>query len=537
MKKIYLLLITIVGFNLNAQITFTSQNVPVEGTYRMCVVDMNGDFLDDIVSISANNINILYQNENGTFTTQNFPTTNVVYLPGWSIAAGDFNGDGYNDLLYGGSNGVSFMLTEVNGPNISYKTVADNQYVFSQRSNFIDINNDGHLDAYVCHDVEPSVYYTNENNLPVFHQGGLGDYPSGGHYGSIWIDYNNDGNMDLYIAKCGGEEARRRNQLYRNNGDGTFTDVAGAANLDSTSEQWSSAWGDFNNDGWMDVFNGKNAQMGGQGSHELMVNNGDGTFSNVTIGSGFDTFNGTSREHFTHDFNNDGYLDIAGNSNRIFINNGDMTFTPITVPFSDASVGDLNNDGFLDAYAFGTIYYNNGNSNNWIKINTVGTESNLNGIGARVELYSELGKQIRDVRSGEGFAMMSTLNTHFGIGTDTEIEKIIVRWPSGIVDTIENPDINSTLVVVEGEHILSVNDNIAANDKISIYPNPVKDVLHVQGKSIDGSNFEIYHVTGALIQKGKLTNGKINVSQLSKGIYVISVNNNGKKSTMKFIKQ
>src|SRR5690606_31393902 len=139
----------------------------------------------------------------------------------------------------------------------------------------------------MCHDVDRSVYYINEDNTPVFHQGGLGDYPSGGHYGSIWIDYNNDGKIDLYIAKCGGEEARRRNQLYRNNGDGTFTDVATEANLASTAEQWSSAWGDFNNDGWMDVLNGKNAQMGGQGSHELMKNNGNGTFTNVTSGSGF----------------------------------------------------------------------------------------------------------------------------------------------------------------------------------------------------------------------------------------------------------
>src|SRR5690606_12056255 len=165
-----------------------------------------------------------------------------------------------------------------------------------------------------------------------------------------------------YIAKCGGEEDRRRNELYKNNGDGTFTNVAAAANLASISEQWSSAWGDFNNDGWMDVFNGKNAQMQtDSGNHELMRNNGDGTFTNVTAGSGFDTFNGTSREHFTYDFNNDGFLDIAGNSNKIFINNGDMTFTPINVPFSDASIGDLNNDGFLDAYAFGTVHYNSGN--------------------------------------------------------------------------------------------------------------------------------------------------------------------------------
>ena len=498
---------------------------------------MNGDFLDDIVGVSSTNINVLVQEENGTFTSKDYPTSDVQYLPGWSLAAGDFNADGYNDLLYGSSYGVSFMISEFNGANLSYNTVAGPQYVFSQRSNFVDINNDGNLDAYVCHDTDASVYYLNDgSNNPVFHQGGLGDYPTGGHYGSIWIDYNNDGLIDLYIAKCGGEEERRKNQLYRNNGDGTFTNVAQQANLDGTSENWSSAWGDFNNDGYMDVFNGINAQMqSDSGHHELMKNNGDGTFSDVTAGSGFDVFDGKSREHFTYDFDNDGYLDIAGNSHRIFLNNGDMTFTPAIAPFSEASIGDLNNDGFLDAYVYGTIYLNNGNSNNWLKINTIGTESNRNGIGARVELYSNLGMQIRDVRSGDGFSYMSSLNTHFGLGTDTEIEKVIVRWPSGIVDTIENPDINTTLVVVEGDHQMGLN-NMGA-DLFSIYPNPVKDVLHIQGELMQNVNYEIFHINGQQVQKGKINKSTIHVNGLAKGIYVISITQNGKKSNVKFIKQ
>lgn len=533
MKKILLgaFLLTI---GVNAQVSFTSQSISMPGQHKMCVVDMNADYLDDIVAVSNNRIYINQQNANGTFTLKEYNTSNTPYMPGWSLTAGDFNGDGYNDLMYGSGSGVSFALSDFSS-SMGYTITYGNQYVFSQRGNFIDINNDGELDAYMCHDVGPSVYYINENNTPVYHQGGLGDHSQGGHYGSIWVDYNNDGLMDLFIAKCGSTPEKRINELLRNNGDGTFTNVAPEANLDSSSENWSTAWGDFNNDGWLDLFNGINAQMqSNTGNHELMKNNGDGTFTNVTEGSGFDNFNGKSREHITYDFDNDGFLDIAGNSNKIFFGNGDFTFTPADVPFSDASFGDLNNDGFIDAFAFGNIYYNQGNNNNWIKITTKGTESNSNGIGARVELHSALGKQIREVRAGEGFAFMSTLNTHFGIGTDTEIEKIIVRWPSGIVDTILDPEINSTLHIVEGDHQMGVTDL----DKLefAVYPNPTKDILNIKAKSTQNATFEIRDLSGALLMKGNASTGKINVQTLNKGVYVISFIQDEKKKHSKFIK-
>lgn len=535
MKKL-LLTLFLTGLSANAQVNFTAQSISFPGDTQRCVVDMNGDFLDDLVGVSNGHIYVNQQNPDGTFTLKQYSTQTTPYLPGWSITAGDFNGDGFNDLLYGSSTGVAFALTNNMVSGLNYSVVYGNQYVFSQRGNFIDIDNDGNLDAYMCHDTEASVYYINENNQPIFHQGGLGDYPTGGHYGSLWVDYNNDGLMDLFIAKCGSTEGKRINELHRNNGDGTFTNVAPEANLNSSSENWSSAWGDFNNDGWMDLFNGINAQMQSNvGSHELMRNNGDGTFTNVTAGSGFDNFSGKSREHVTYDFDNDGYLDIAGNSHTIFFGNGDMTFTPSSVNFSDAAFGDLNNDGFIDAYAFGVIFYNQGNNNNWIKINTIGTESNKNGIGARVELYSNMGKQIRDVRSGEGFAFMSTLNTHFGIGTDTEIEKIIIRWPSGIVDTILNPEINTTITVTEGDYQL----NIAEQPQLtfSVYPNPVKDLLHIKTANLSNSGFVIRDLTGSVIMKGNAQSGKINVNSLQKGVYILTFEQNGQRSNTKFIKQ
>jgi hypothetical protein len=530
-SKLLLIFASGLWMNSNAQLSFTSESVPTEGSYKMCVVDMNGDFLDDIVSVNNTNINVLMQTETG-FNAVNFTTSNADNMPGWSFAAGDFNGDGYNDLLYGGGSGATFMMSD--GTGNGYIEKSPGNYIFSQRSNFVDINSDGHLDAFVCHDVAPNVFYLNDgsNNL-VYHQGGLGDFPSGGHYGSVWIDYNNDGLIDLHISKCGGTEDRYTDNLFRNNGDGTFTDVAATANMANTTQTWSSAWADYNNDGFMDAMIGVSSHS--TGGHKLMRNNGDGTFTDVTIGSGLDFFNSTSWEYVPADFNNDGFVDIFGSGNKVLLNNGDMTFTPVSVPFSTGSLGDLNNDGFLDVFVQNTVYFNTGNSNNWITINTIGTESNRNGIGARVELYSALGKQIRDVRSGEGFSQMGTLNTHFGIGTDTEIEKIIVRWPSGIVDTILDPDLNSTLVIVEGEHIMATTDVQA--ELFSIYPNPVKEILNVKGNGLENANFQIHHITGSLVLNGQVNNGKLNVKNLTKGIYIITVQKDGKKSSFKFIKQ
>ncbi|MEX0997152.1 MAG: FG-GAP-like repeat-containing protein [Flavobacteriaceae bacterium] len=515
-----------------SQISFTTESITNSGQYSICAVDMNNDYLDDIVSLSSTNIQIFYQNPDNTFTEQNFTTTPAENMPSWSLAAGDLTGNGFNDLLYGGGSGVTFMMSNEDGTQ--YEQVSFPQYVFSQRTNFIDLNNDGHLDAFVCHDVAPNVYYINdgEGNLE-FNQGGIGDFPTGGHYGSVWFDYNNDGLQDMFMAKCGGGIDRRTNQLFRNNGDGTFTDVAVEAGLDNPHQTWSAAAGDFDNDGFMDLMVGVSSFS--DGGHAFMKNNGDGTFSDITPGSGFDIFSGTSVEHATYDFNNDGYLDIMGNSQTIYLNNGDMTFTPFIVPFSGASIADLNNDGFLDAFRAGNIHYNDGNDNNWIVINTQGVESNRNGIGARVEITSALGTQIRDVRSGEGFRYMSTLNTHFGIGSDTEIDELVIKWPSGIVDVITSPDINTAHLIIEGQ-TLGVDENRLTN--ISLSPNPATNLISINySENLKGAAVAVYDVMGRTVLRNTLESNTFDVSNLNTGLYFLNLNLNGQTARLKFIKK
>ena len=495
---------------------FSSQHFG-NGNSRSCAVDMNGDYLDDIVAITgSNSIALFIQQADGSFERQNY-TTSTFFMNNWSITAADMNGDLINDLLLGGGSGASILLS--NGDD-GYSVISSQEYLFSQRANFVDINNDGFLDAFICHDVEPNYYVMNsENETFTWHQGGLGDYPSGGNYGSIWVDYDNDGDQDLFIAKCRGGSNAKFNELHRNNGDGTFTEISESVNMHDPVQTWSSAWADFDHDGDFDAYIG--ASSFSDGIHRFMINE-DGTFTDQIQMTGIHTFTGTGLENVAFDFDNDGWDDILTDAGGgvIFFNQGDMTFVEQSVAASGGAVADLNNDGFLDIYNNGVIYYNSGNDNNWLKIVTIGEESNTNGIGARIELTSALGTQIKEVRSGMGFSHAHTLNSHFGLGEDTQIESVVIRWPSGIVDTYYDVDINNTLFATEGE-TLSVTETQLLQD-FQIYPNPAKDVLHLKTDANLKQTVYIYDVMGRMMQL-KQTDGQVNISQLKSGVYFLKV--------------
>jgi hypothetical protein len=516
-------------------ITFTGFTFPtISGDYGLAVTDMNGDFLDDIITVSSSSVQILYQQPIGAYVTTNIPTTTTLFQPTWSMAIGDIDKNGFNDMLYGSGSGVTFM--KANATGTGFTEISGTEYVFSQRSNFVDINNDGHLDAFVCHDVDPNVYYLNDGsgNL-TYNQGGLGDHPEGGNYGSIWTDYDNDGDQDLFIAKCrGGASTAKINELHRNDGGGIFTDVSTQANMADPIQTWSSAWNDFNNDGWMDALVG--ASSADDGMHKLMKNNGDGTFSNVTTGSGWDTNTSLNIEHISFDFDNDGFTDVFGGGGKIMFGNGDMTFTPHVFTFTNGAIGDINNDGFLDIRNGSTVYMNSGNDNNWIKIQLQGIQSNSNGIGARVEIYGSWGKQIRDVRSGDGFKFMNTLNVHFGIGTATTIDSIMIKWPSGHIDQVNNPAINQPITIVEGTHPLSLLE--FDGKKISLYPVPATTVLTIENFDLmDVSMIQVYTQQGEKVMETDKKDAKISISALASGRYFLIIQTkNGEKYSESFIK-
>ena len=447
----------------------------------MAIVDMNNDGKDDIVQFNnAKSLRVQYQNGAGqNFTAFNFGQ--VSNQNQWSTAIADVDQNGFNDILCGGAYDNMRVITNNNGTNSYTQQTLANSNIFIQGSNFVDINNDGWADIFACHDDAESRAFENNQNGAFTYNAELirtrtnPQSDNSGNYASMWIDYDNDQDLDLYISKCRGgvnnpEDPRRINMLWQNDGNNNFTEVAAAANLQIKDQTWLSDFGDIDNDGDLDAI----VINHGSGPN-LMRNNGDGTFTEVTAGSGLlptlDPTNYYGIQGFFKDFNNDGFLDlmVSGDAHYIFYNKGDGTFENAPNPFNSNqiqsfTVGDLNHDGFLDIYAGyanglnspsttkDRIWLNQANSNNFINIQLTGTQSNRNGIGARVELYGVWGIQIRDVKSGEGYGLNNTYTQHFGIGSTDQIDRVVVRWPSGSVSEISNPSSNQFLNITEEEN-------------------------------------------------------------------------------------
>ncbi|NNT71799.1 T9SS type A sorting domain-containing protein [Flavobacterium sp. IMCC34852] len=524
-------------------ITYSNQTVStINSGYNICIADMNGDNLDDIVGVSNNNLRIHYQGAGGTLTVTDYPITGTSLMPNWSLAAGDYNRDGFNDLILGNGSGISIWRSN-NGT--SYTSITPGQYIFCQRTNFADLNDDGNLDLFSCHDIDANVYYLNDGagNLTYYQSNttpGAMNLSSltndGGNYSTLFTDFDNDGDSDVFISKCSGPPC----QLFRYDGGNVYTNASALAGIEITPIQtWSSAIADFDNDGDMDIIITASA-----GTHKFFRNNFETTntlsqFTNITSGSGWDTNTSTNIDNVAYDFDNDGKVDVLGGGNKIMFNQGNNTFAGISYTgIGTGAIGDLNNDGFLDIQNGSTIRYAVPNNNNWIKVAFQGVQSNRNGIGARVEIYGSWGKQIRDVRSGEGFRYMSSLNVHFGIGTATTIDQVIIRWPSGIVDTYNNVTPNQLLFALEGA---TLGTNAFENSVFTVYPNPVKNNINIAintANPVEFTSAQIFDLNGRMVQENAVQNQTITVNQLAKGTYILKLTDTqGKDYSQKFVKE
>lgn len=532
---------------------------------------------------SDNNIMELQLDDND-FTPQhtsrgNEPVTftNVTKTAGLSGVNGnffswtDYNNDGYFDLLVNG-----WRLFENDGPpyyNFTDVTSAANLSGGVSNGVWGDYDNDGWLDLYACagQNQKDKLWHNNGNGTFTDVTAAAGNvtdlYPTSA---AGWGDYDNDGDIDLYIAN--GEDWNSGNPvyfadvLYQNNGDGTFTDVTVSAGINDYTNPFYGrgvAWGDYDNDGWLDVYISNYRIQ----PNYLWRNNHDGTFTNVaftTNTTGSPTMYQGSGPYYGHtigsswgDLNNDGYLDIwvsnlvhkyvGGSDIRGYIcddsnifenrgapffnftdirpntgipykpvgdqsvyigdefwfnaaladidndgdldvyipqgggeyynvsyaysflyrNNGDGTYTDITTSTGvrtwctyGGAWADFNEDGFPDLITSGKVpqnggkyevklYRNNGNSNNWLHVKLNGTESNRHGIGARVTLRSSSGEQIRELEGGMGaHSSQNSLPVEFGLGSDTSITYVQVLWPSGIRQR-ESASINQHITITE----------------------------------------------------------------------------------------
>jgi MYXO-CTERM domain-containing protein len=462
----------------------TLQNDALTSGVAMGIADMNADGLDDIVRLhDAEELQIEYQQPDGTFVLLDYGSING---GSWTLAIGDADHNGYPDIFTAGAyDGKKLLLANEDGTDYQLTTLP-NPSIFAQCSNFADIDANGTLDLFVCHDDGISAAFNNDGTGSYTYDLGLisaaSTIPSdnSGNYGSTWTDYDNDGDLDLYIAKCrlgvaNPLDGRRLNLLFQNDGNNNYTDVAEAAGLRPLAQSWSADFADIENDGDLDVF-----LVTHDVTSQLYLNEGPGaslgTFTDITASSGMTAdlvALGLGIQTHFEDFDNDTFVDllVTGRSgqHRLFMNDGDGTFTAAVSPFptgglviQSAVVGDLDDDGFPDVLAGFATGYNNpsnnpdrlfinpGNDNHWVNIRLTGVASNATGVGARVEVTGEWGTQIREVRAGESYGTNNSATRHFGLGAAETIESIVVRWPSGAVDTIDDPPIDLTLHVTEG---------------------------------------------------------------------------------------
>jgi|KBSMisStandDraft_5_1062788.scaffolds.fasta_scaffold63841_2 hypothetical protein len=481
---------------------------------------VNGTTLDPLPGASTPSNHLYHNNHDGTFTdvTQKAGLMHTGW--GQGVCVGDYDNDGHEDLLvtYYGKN----VLYHNNG-NGTFTDVSDKARVrgtgsaWSTGCAFLDYDRDGKLDIFVATYVDFDLksapapgerascmwkgvpVMCGPRGLPwgknmLYHNNGDGTFEdvtskakmdqTNGHYGfSVsTFDFDDDGWPDIYVA-CDSTPSI----LYRNNRDGTFTDVAvtaGAAFNEDGKEQagMGSTIGDYNGDGHLDIFKTNFSDD----TATLYRNNGDGTFDDVTFPAGLGLYTkylgwGT----MFLDVDNDGWPDLLlvnghvypevdsqhlGSAYRepriLYHNKGNGTFEDISanagpgITAADSgrglAVGDLWNDGRISAVISNmnaplSLLVNQArSSNHWIAFKTIGTRSNRDGIGAKIK--AKVGDRILvdEVRSGSSYDSNNDMRVHFGLGATTKLDWVEVRWPSGLTEKFANVRLDSVTTLKEG---------------------------------------------------------------------------------------
>ncbi len=415
----------------------------------------------------------LYQNNgDGTFTSVNKLEVIGTGIEGYGASCADYDNDGDIDVLVANFkmdpcflyvNDGSGNFTVDAGSSISAENAASSSPVWIDYDLngildlFIGNASDDNLDGY-----DPYPNYLYKDVAGIFTKIISGEIVTDSKhtYSATWSDYDNDGDPDLFTSS----HLMEGNDLYRNDGNGNFTPMTGSVLSSDAGFCFSSSWADYDNDGDMDLYVGN---IGGEPF--LYSNNGDATFTKIS-GHGLHTDGGSANQGVWGDYDNDGDLDIFitryntdypdQSQGGLFENRGGNTFNKITdgIIASDTHVviaaawGDYDRDGDLDLYtgrfdplftgnpiySKNRLYRNNGNSNNWITIKPYGTNSNRSAIGTKIRLNAEINDssiwQMREISSQTGSSAQQPLEAHFGLGDANIVDSIKIEWPSGMVD-------------------------------------------------------------------------------------------------------
>ncbi len=466
--------------------------------------DNDGD-LDLYVTngiVNGQEANFLYKNQgDGTFVRD---TTSALVSDrqfSESSSWGDYDNDGWIDVFVGNSHwgGTSFLdFLFQNQSNGTFQKITDgtivNTAIDSRSIAWADYDNDGYIDMFIANEAGLNYLYKNDNGTGFTRITG-GTITSGirASAGCAWADYDHDGDLDLFVANM----SNQNNQLYRNEGDGTFTSITSGSIVSDGGNSIGCSWGDYNNDGYPDLFV---ANFNNQNNF-LYENNGDGTFSKISSGA-IVSDGGNSFGSAWGDYDNDGDLDLyvtnlSNQNNFLYENNGDGSFNKITAGPLVSSAGnsegcawaDYDHDGDLDIYVVNfdgqnnQLFNNDGNNNHWLNVRCVGTTSNKSAIGARVSVKTSAGWQMRTISGQTGYQSQNSLRAAFGLSNAQTVDTLRVEWPSGQVDTFSGVGVDQRITVTENGGItgLGLNDTQPMNFQLKQnYPNPFNPTTTIE---------------------------------------------------------
>lgn len=449
--------------------------------------DIDGDGQDDLSFGNRNGELKFFRNVNGTLEPMPSigPTTGSTKAVLWA----DVDNDGDSDLLTTTFLG-NVRLYHNNGDETFTDVTATAGFVANTSkywgASFGDYDRDGFLDLYVCTYIYESEPFGYQKVNHLYHNDGDGTFTdvtieSGTGNGlkasfqSVWMDVDMDGWPDLYVIN----DFVAGNTLYRNNHDGTFTDVTVARGLLEGPEHCMSISPcDFDLDGDQDIF------MSNTGIYPevnnarqmLMLNDGTGTFTESSHEYGIDVFEwGWGALWVDHD--NDGYQDlylgthphvvpvIPPAADLFFKNQGGTSFVAAPELFSSSmerhthavARGDLNSDGYADIIVHGQdpfppqIWLNNGGDAHYVRIGVEGTVSNRQGIGTWINVHAGGKKYMHYTVCGENYLGQNSPYVNFGLGESAVIDSVVVQYLSGHVDRYYNLPTNTLYRFTEGE--------------------------------------------------------------------------------------